>query len=182
MSSSEHDWRMEYGESPARTPAPITPPVLVTCIVTPRRNPPGVTLLTTSCDAAPNCMLKVEKGASRYRLLPTVNGISPDCGCADAGGADTPPGTGMCYLPRTERVRPVRSRRRDGSCWSYRATTRYARTCQRSALTETPRSQKWPTRSEYAYPQLSRTSQILDMSGPRFSQPVQLGGPLTTHG
>src|SRR5215469_5837382 len=89
---------MEYGESPASTPGPITPPVLVTCIVTPRRKPPGVTLFTTSCEDAPNCMLNVEKGASRYRLLPTVNGISPDCGCADAGGADTPPGTGMCDL------------------------------------------------------------------------------------
>src|SRR5215469_528242 len=97
MSSSEHDWRMLYGPSLASTPGPITPPVLVTCIVIPRRKPPGVTLLTTSCEDAPNCMLNVENGASRYRLLPTVNGISPLCGCAEAGGADTPPGTGMWF-------------------------------------------------------------------------------------
>src|SRR6266498_4057062 len=100
MSSSEHEDRMLYGTSAARTPAPMTPLALVTCMVTPRRNPPGVTFATTSCAFAPSCALNVENGASRYALLPAMNGIScPAAPCeSGAGGAATPPGTGISVV------------------------------------------------------------------------------------
>src|SRR6266542_5183029 len=80
ISSSVIEEKIDQGESATSAAVvPSTPPAEVTWIVTPRRNPPGVTLATMSWGLPSRVCVFVTNGASRYWLDPYSKGSCPAC-------------------------------------------------------------------------------------------------------